>query len=159
MRAERSFVAQSLVLVVVVVLALPGTTASAGELIVNGGLESPFVNGAADGWIANRWGANAATYAPGPAHSGQSSQQIACQSFTNGGAAILCPLSGPIVSGTRYTVSLWMKAKGPVGMVRVALRRAKARTQPSSPSGFNLMKAGGDTPSRASAAGRRIRWN
>ncbi len=127
MRVNRFFVVVvGLLYICAAVFLLVGVgAAAAGELIDNGGMESPFVDGVARGWHANRWGSNTATYSPGPGHSGQSSQEIACQSFDNGGVAIRSLLKSPIVSGRRYTVSLWMKAGGFVGMVRVSVRTPK----------------------------------
>jgi hypothetical protein len=107
--------------VALTLVAIVTATAYAGELIDNGGMEEPLVNGLAHGWQNNSWGKNSATFSAGPPHTGKSSQQVACHSFQSGAVQLFYPLR--IAAGKHYKVSLWLRAEGPVGIVNVGLRR------------------------------------
>jgi hypothetical protein len=109
---------------VLTLVAIVAATAYAGELIDNGVMEEPLVNGLAHGWQNNSWGENSATFSAGPPHTGKSSQQVACHSFRNGAVQFFYPLRPlRIATGRHYKVSLWLRAEGPVGIVNVGLRR------------------------------------
>lgn len=81
------------------------------ELLKFGGVEGPFVDGLAQGWVRNCYGTNEATFSEETKdiHSGKSSQRVTCTKFLTGGVQFR--LRGVAVEkGEPYTLRAWMKA-------------------------------------------------
>jgi hypothetical protein len=91
-------------------LALATTQAAETEMLTNGEMEAPFVNGLAQGWAPNCYGSNEVVFAQESAdvHGGKSAQRVTCARFDDGGVQFH---SGEIAvqKGKPYTLRLWMK--------------------------------------------------
>ncbi|MGA2659831.1 MAG: carbohydrate binding domain-containing protein [Verrucomicrobiota bacterium] len=91
-------------------LALATTQAAETEMLTNGQMEAPFVNGLAQGWAPNCYGSNEVVFAQESAdvHGGKSAQRVTCARFDDGGVQFH---SGDIAvqKGKPYTLRLWMK--------------------------------------------------
>ena len=80
------------------------------EQPVNGGMEGPFADGLAAGWVKNCYGSNEVVFAEetSDVHGGKSAQRVTCTKFVSGGVQFH---SGDVAveRGKPYTVRLWMK--------------------------------------------------
>jgi hypothetical protein len=105
------------VLAVAATGAASGSTAAETEMLTNGGMEAPFANGLAQGWVPNCYGSNEVVFVreSTDVHGGRSAQRVTCTHFDSGGVQFH---SGDIAveKGKPYTLCLWMKGdvKGPV---------------------------------------------
>jgi len=85
---------------------------AAGEdgLLRGGGMEGPFVDGLAAGWVKNCYGSNEVVFAEESRdiHGGRAAQRVTCTKFFTGGVQFH---SGDVAveQGKPYTVRLWMK--------------------------------------------------
>ena len=90
-----------------VALAAPGAET---EMLANGGMEAPFVNGIARSWSPNCYGSNEVVFTEESVdvHSGRSAQRVTCRQFASGGVQFH---SGDIAiqKGQPYTLRLWLK--------------------------------------------------
>ncbi|MBM4091118.1 MAG: hypothetical protein FJ276_17105 [Planctomycetes bacterium] len=90
------------------------TAASAADTspprLINGGMEGPFADGLATGWVKNCYGSNDVEFAEetSDVHGGKSAQRVTCKKFVTGGVQFH---SGDLaIEGKKpYTVRLWMK--------------------------------------------------
>jgi hypothetical protein len=66
-------------------LTLAATQAAEPEMLTNGEMEGPFVNGLAQGWVANCYGSNEVGFAQESTdvHGGKSAQRVTCTRFPN----------------------------------------------------------------------------
>ncbi len=80
------------------------------EMLPRGDMEGPFIDGLAQGWVANCYGSNQVAFAreSKDVHSGKSAQRVTCTRFDTGGVQFH---SGDIAveKGKPYTLRLWMK--------------------------------------------------
>jgi len=90
-------------------LALATTQAAETEMLTNGEMEAPLVNGLAQGWVPNCYGSNEVVFAQESAdvHGGKSAQRVTCTHFDDGGVQFH---SGDIAvqKGKPYTLRLWL---------------------------------------------------
>lgn len=93
--------------------ALSGVLAASAadpDLLHPGGLEGPFVNGLAPGWVKNCYGSNEVVFAaetrdvPG----GQPAQRVTCANFSDGGVQ-WHSREVAVEKGKPYTIRLWLK--------------------------------------------------
>ncbi len=82
-----------------------------GEMLPNGGMEAPFQDGLAQGWVRNCYGENTAVFAPETkdVHAGEAAQRVTCTDFRTGGVQWRCG-GVSVEKGKPYTLSLWLKA-------------------------------------------------
>jgi len=84
--------------------------AAGAEMLENGGLEGPYAEGVASGWMANCYGSNRVAFAEetDSVHVGASAQRVTCLSFASGGVQFHS--SGfAVEKGKPYTLTLWLK--------------------------------------------------
>lgn len=76
----------------------------------NGGMEGPFADGRAAGWVKNCYGANDVRFAPETRdlRGGQAAQRITCTRFVSGGVQFHSA-NLAVEKGQPYTVRLWLK--------------------------------------------------
>ena len=93
------------------------------ELVKNGGLEAPFADGLAAGWVKNCYGSNDVVFAEEPHDfgGGKSAQRVTCATFATGGVQFH---SGPVAveKGKPYTLRLWLKSDFN-GYVHIGVRK------------------------------------
>jgi len=95
------------------------------NLVPNPGFENGFgVNGIAQGWVNNAFGANTATFSPDSVtpHSGRYAQKITCASFTDGAVQFALNPGISISNGRPYELKVWLKGTV-TGKVGVQLRK------------------------------------
>jgi hypothetical protein len=104
-------------------LALAATQAAEPEMLANGEMEGPFVNGLAQGWVANCYGSNEVVFAQESTdvHGGKSAQRVTCTRFDDGGVQFH---SGDVEvrKGQPYTLRLWLKGDL-TGSIYVGIRK------------------------------------
>ena len=116
MKAERTFFWWA----VLVILSIANTGRAANtdaEMLKNGGMEAPFVQGLAQGWVKNCYGENEQQFAEETkdVHGGKSAQRITCTKFFGGGVQFRAG-GVAVEKGKPYTLRIWMKGdvKSPV---------------------------------------------
>jgi hypothetical protein len=80
------------------------------DMLPFGGMEGPFADGLAQGWVRNCYGVNKARFSPetADAHGERTAQRVTCTRFESGGVQFHS--SGvAVVKGRAYTLRLWMK--------------------------------------------------
>jgi hypothetical protein len=79
-------------------------------MLPQGGMEGPFVNGLAQGWVPNCYGSNAVVFArePSEVHGGKSAQRVTCTRFDTGGVQFHSD-DIAVEKGQPYTLRLWLK--------------------------------------------------
>ncbi|MCS7306008.1 MAG: carbohydrate binding domain-containing protein [Thermoguttaceae bacterium] len=89
---------------------VPTTPPPRQELVRNGGMEGPFSDGIAHGWVKNCYGVNEVVFAEETkdVHAGKSAQRITCLKFTSGGVQFHSA-DLAVEKGKPYTIRLWMK--------------------------------------------------
>ena len=93
------------------------------EMLTNGGMEAPFKDGLAAGWVKNCYGSNDVVFAEEPRafDGGKSAQRVTCATFASGGVQFHSG-SFAVEKGAPYTLSLWLKADF-IGFVNVGIRK------------------------------------
>ncbi|MBI3921618.1 MAG: hypothetical protein HY318_09395 [Armatimonadetes bacterium] len=96
----------------------------AQEMLRFGGMEAPYSDGIAQGWVKNCYGTNEATFSEETAdvHGGKSAQRVACTRYITGGVQFR--LGGVSVEkGKPSTLRVWMKGDGVSTPVYVGVRK------------------------------------
>ena len=91
-------------------LLLPHLVLGDDDLIRGGGMEGPFVDGLAAGWVKNCYGSNDVVFAEEThdIHGGKAAQRVTCTKFVTGGVQFHSA-DVAVEKGKPYTVRLWMK--------------------------------------------------
>ena len=91
-----------------------------GELLTNGGMESPFVDGIAHEWGKNCYGQNVAVFSAGPPRVGRALATRRVPIVSAAARSSFAPLA--IAKGKHYRISCRLCADGGVAAVNAAIR-------------------------------------